>query len=79
MTTIDSHPESSRREHICIDERFGREDDILYHWSGEQTSACHWTIRQRVISCPCFVLRISHDIDIIMSLDVISDLTITSL
>ena len=49
MTTIDSHPESSRQEHICIDERVSREDDILYHWSGEQTRACHWTIRQWVI------------------------------
>ena len=74
---MDSHPESSRREHICIDERLGREDDILYHWLREQTRACHWTIHQRS-KRPCFVLRISHDIDIIMSLDVISDLTVTS-
>ena len=28
--------------------------------------------------CPCFVLRISHDIEIIMSLDVISDLLNTA-
>ena len=53
MSTIDSHRKSSRQEHICIDERLGREDDILYHWPGEQTGACHWSRDQRGMSLFC--------------------------